>query len=190
MALITCTHCGASGNAPDHIIGQQVRCSKCKQSFLAAGAAPPPPVEEAVEEDEGFPTNDDIGAKPVARRSAARDEEPEDEPEDDEPVRRSPKRRSSGSNGFVEFVMFRRMVAPYVIMVLFWIGLILVIIGGLTTIGLGLSQGGNGIVAALIGAVYLFVGPLMVRLYCEILIVIFRINETLTDVLDELKRRN
>ena len=42
MAVITCTHCGATGNAPDQILGQQVRCSKRKQSFVAGGSPPAP----------------------------------------------------------------------------------------------------------------------------------------------------
>jgi hypothetical protein len=46
--------------------------------------------------------------------------------------------------------------------------------------------GGGGIMG---GLLLLILGPVMWRVYCEILIVIFRINETLVDIKDELKRR-
>jgi hypothetical protein len=184
MAVITCTHCGASGNAPDHILGQQVRCSKCKQSFVAGGSSPPPaPSPFAVEpaaEEEGFPTNEDVG-RAAARRSSRRDDDIDDE-------LRRPIRKPGGGSGFVDILMFRRMVAPYLIIILFWVMLVGVILGSLGSIGVGLTQGGRGIPFVLIGVVYLVIGPLAVRLWCEVMIVIFRINETLTDIHNEMRK--
>ena len=36
------------------------------------------------------------------------------------------------------------------------------------------------------GVLSILVGPLFVRIYCELLVVIFRINETLTDIKKKL----
>src|SRR2546421_218789 len=103
---ITCPHCGAAGNAPDHIIGQTVRCSKCKQSFIAGGTpspvAPPPvpvpsaPVPAIVEDYEEAPS---------ARRGSRRDDD-----YDDVEARRGPRSRS-GAAPLVDFLLFRRMIA-------------------------------------------------------------------------------
>ena len=35
----------------------------------------------------------------------------------------------------------------------------------------------------------IIIGPFVVRLYCEFIIVIFRINETLTEILNTLRGR-
>ncbi len=193
MALITCTHCGASGNAPDKILGQQVRCSKCKKSFLAEDAsaappaspfalddpAPPPPDDE----EEGFPTGDEIG-QPPARRSSPRDDEDED------PPIRSIRKRPAGGGGFVDLLMFRRMIAPSLIIILFWMGLVGVVVSSIGMIGLGFAAGSAGIPVALGGVLSLFIGPLAVRLWCEVLIVIFRINESLTDIREGILQKD
>jgi len=76
-----------------------------------------------------------------------------------------------------DFLSFRRMVTPMIIQVIFWIFVAISVLGGL---GLLVSSGsGEG---AFFGLLYLIVGPLVARVYCEILIVIFRMNETLTDI--------
>jgi hypothetical protein len=80
-----------------------------------------------------------------------------------------------------DFWAFRTMVTPVIIQMLFWIGAILcLIIGGIMII-MGATQGGPS--DHLWKGVLLFLlGPLGVRVYCEILIVFFRINETLMEI--------
>ena len=46
--------------------------------------------------------------------------------------------------------------------------------------GLALLFRGGG--QAFLGLVWIVFGPLVARIYCEILIVVFRMNETLTDI--------
>jgi hypothetical protein len=192
MAVITCTHCGATGNAPDQILGQQVRCSKCKQSFVAGGS-PPAPLSSIVDgapsdssdaplEDEGFPTNDDIARTSRSRRGSRRDE---DDDEDDMP-RRPIRKRGGSSGGVADFLMFRRMAAPYLIMIVFWFGMAATLLGGLAAIGIGISRSDGASIVG--GVVVLALGPLAVRLWCEVVIVVFRINETLTDIRNELHK--
>jgi high-affinity Fe2+/Pb2+ permease len=86
------------------------------------------------------------------------------------------------------FVSFERMITPVIIKAIFWIGLIASAIGGVILffggiIG-GISQGEAGMVfGGLLGGPLVFVlGVLMARVYAELLILAFRINETLTDI--------
>ena len=75
----------------------------------------------------------------------------------------------------MDFLLFRQMIAPVVLQVVFWIGVVLCLIFGFIAMG----QGGEGIVG---GLMLIFFGPLLTRVYCEFLIVIFRIHETLKDI--------
>ncbi len=86
------------------------------------------------------------------------------------------------------FVSFERMITPVIIKVLFWIGMILSIIGGIiiffSAAIAGISDGDvlliiGGLIGGPLSAI---LGILMVRIYCELLILFFRINETLTDI--------
>jgi hypothetical protein len=95
-----------------------------------------------------------------------------------------------------DFWAFREMVTPVIIQIVFWVGVISCIIAGLVLIGMGIHQGpllfDLGISPrqmVLRGALLLVLGPLAVRVYCEILIVIFRINETLTEIKHVLERK-
>ena len=74
-----------------------------------------------------------------------------------------------------DFFSFRRMITPVIIQVLFWIFTAVAVIGGLVL----LFRGGA---ATAVGLIWIVVGPLVARVYCEILIILFRINETLTDI--------
>lgn len=87
-----------------------------------------------------------------------------------------------------DFLTFRRMVTPVIIQFLFWIGVLACIVTGISFL---LSGGGHYYSGAtrLFGLLVLLGGPLAVRVYCEILIVIFRINETLTDMKDLLGKK-
>ena len=89
-----------------------------------------------------------------------------------------------------DFWAFRTMVTPVIIQILFWIGAILCLIIGAIMVIYGAThlQGGQG--QYLWKGVLLFVlGPLVVRVYCEILIIFFRINETLTEIKHGLERK-
>ncbi len=77
-----------------------------------------------------------------------------------------------------DFWAFRKMVTPVIIQILFWVGVIACLVGGVIMIGLGREYPGM----VLKGVLVFIFGPLLVRVYCEILIVFFRINETLTEI--------
>jgi hypothetical protein len=89
-----------------------------------------------------------------------------------------------------DFWAFRTMVTPVIIQILFWIGTILCVIIGAIMVIYGATHFQAGQAQYLWKGVLLFVlGPLGVRVYCEILIIFFRINETLTEIKHSVERR-
>lgn len=87
-----------------------------------------------------------------------------------------------------DFLTFRKMITPMVIQIIFWIGVAVCIVMGLVGIISGaIMRGGAG--AVLMGLFTLFIGPLLVRIYCELLIIFFRMNETLTEIKNNLAQK-
>lgn len=93
-----------------------------------------------------------------------------------------------------DFMSFRRMITPVIIQVLFWIGVaisvlmgVIIFFGGI--IG-GISDNSFGsVLGGLIGGpIIMLVGILLTRIYSELLILAFRINETLTEIKNLLER--
>jgi len=79
-----------------------------------------------------------------------------------------------------EFLTFRKMITPVVIQVLFWIGVALVVIAGIVMIVIGIYQG--ALVPMFGGLLYILLGPIFVRVYCEVIMVFFRMLDALTDI--------
>jgi len=88
-----------------------------------------------------------------------------------------------------DFWAFRTMVTPIIIQILFWSGAILCLITGAMMIVYGATrfEAGEGQYLWKGGLLFLL-GPLGVRIYCEILMVFFRINETLTEIKHAIDR--
>jgi hypothetical protein len=83
----------------------------------------------------------------------------------------------------MDLLMFRRMIAPVIIMVLFWLGIVGVIGYGLFGAGTAIYfAGGRGVLIALLALITIPIGILAIRLYAEVMILLFRMNETLTDI--------
>jgi len=72
------------------------------------------------------------------------------------------------------------MVAPVVIQIVFVLGCVAVVIAGIVLLVHGAKH--NHTSQALGGVGLILFGPLLVRIYAEAMIVVFRINETLTDI--------
>ncbi|MFW6074450.1 MAG: DUF4282 domain-containing protein [Chloroflexota bacterium] len=96
-----------------------------------------------------------------------------------------------------DFFAFRRMVTTMVIQIVFFIAFIATILAGISLIVYGIAGMNdtsieiNGIIDvddqgtlidAIWGILLLIGGPLLVRIACEVLILFFRMNETLTDI--------
>ena len=89
-----------------------------------------------------------------------------------------------------DFLGFRTMITPVFIQILFWVG----VFACLAAAGLILSGLFNGMFLKeeqriLVGVGIILLGPLVIRIYCEILILPFRINESLGDIRDNTRRR-
>lgn len=72
-----------------------------------------------------------------------------------------------------DFLTFRRMLTPVLIQILFWLG----ILACLWTAVMDFIHH-----QVFLGFLALIIGPVLVRVICEILIIFFRINQTLTEI--------
>ena len=72
-----------------------------------------------------------------------------------------------------DFLAFRRMVTPLIIQIVFWVGLAFCLVFGLL-----LMVNSRGQLPPIIaGLVLVLIGPIFVRVLCEIIITLFRIEE-------------
>jgi predicted Zn finger-like uncharacterized protein len=172
---IACPQCSHAFNVPDHAAGRKVLCPKCQTALNVPGSAAD---GAALVFDELEPA-----PAPSPRRSA------------------SPPR----GNWFVDFLVFRRMASPIAIQLFFWLAVLLCIISGVATIVRGARDFDKRTAAAsklqgaerkeaeddardkflgylVLGMAQIFAGPALARFVAEYFILIFRINETLTDI--------
>jgi len=80
-----------------------------------------------------------------------------------------------------DFIKFETMITPAVIQVIFWIAVVIAVIAGIVQI----THGGVGIITGLLTIIF---GPLVARIYCEILIIFFRINDHLRAIQHNTQR--
>jgi hypothetical protein len=81
-----------------------------------------------------------------------------------------------------DILKFRKMITPIIIQVLFWIGVAAAVISGLAAMGDDFFS----------GLVLIILGPIAVRLYAEILMVLFKMNDWLGEIsqtLTEIKNQ-
>jgi Domain of unknown function (DUF4282) len=79
-----------------------------------------------------------------------------------------------------DYLTFRRMIAPVVIQTLFWLLIVALLVSGIAGVVQGAHRNRAGEVLA--GFLFILLGPFVARLYCEVLIVVFRINDSLTEM--------
>ncbi|TMW70624.1 DUF4282 domain-containing protein [Alteribacter natronophilus] len=80
-----------------------------------------------------------------------------------------------------DFLNFNRMITPMIIKIIFWIG------AGFSVL-LGFITMFDGGVSVLIGLFVIVVGPLLVRIYCELLIIFFKVQESLHSINTKVDR--
>ncbi len=78
-----------------------------------------------------------------------------------------------------EFLAFRKMITPMIIQVIFWIGVVLAVILGFVM----LFQN------VLLGLIQIIVGPILVRIWCELVILAFKMLETLQEIRENTRPR-
>ena len=79
-----------------------------------------------------------------------------------------------------DYLSFRKMLTPVIIQIIFWIGAVICVLGGI--IGIVTSAVADNAIMILYSILTMLLGPLVVRIYCEILIVVFRINDNLVEM--------
>jgi hypothetical protein len=167
--MIVCVHCGHTFGVPGHTIGKQVFCPKCKSPLTV-----PSPTAPASDFDFAL-----------------------------EPKRPVPAPSQRRGNWFIDLLVFRRMISPLVIQLLFWLAVVWFILSGIgiivvgaykaDQIGAALSKDGadpqrdTRTLTVFIGFLFyglaqMCLGPLLARFVAEIAILLFRMNETLTDI--------
>lgn len=81
-----------------------------------------------------------------------------------------------------DLIKFRLMITPVIIQVLFWVGVVVSLLFGLGIMATSFGRYGGGGIQFLAGFFTMIFGPVLVRIYCELLILFFRMNETLTEI--------
>jgi len=84
------------------------------------------------------------------------------------------------------FLKFEKMITPLLIQLIFWIGFTLSIVFGLFMIGYGFIADAGGLAQIGSGLLLLFLGPIILRVYCEMLIVVFKMQGALISIRDIL----
>jgi hypothetical protein len=86
-----------------------------------------------------------------------------------------------------DILAFRRMVTPIIIKFVFWIGLTAILVLGIGVIVDGVSNDSDigEVIAG--GLLILILGPIIWRVFCEILLLTFRIIENLADIRNIIK---
>jgi len=87
-----------------------------------------------------------------------------------------------------DFLSFRKMVTPLIIKILFWVGVAFSVIAGLVIIISSFTtRGGGGLF--LFGLLVMLIGPVISRIYCEILILFFRMHDSLNEIKELLAKK-
>lgn len=71
-----------------------------------------------------------------------------------------------------EFISFRKFITPRVMPAVFWVGVAIAVIMGIITVVEGALAGSARLV--FLGLVTLFLGPLFVRILCELVLTFFQ----------------
>lgn len=74
-----------------------------------------------------------------------------------------------------DYLSFRKMITPAFIQIIFWIGVAGIIIGGLVAMDQSII---GGLLAMLVGL-------LVWRIYCELMLILFKIHERLVEISDK-----
>jgi hypothetical protein len=101
----------------------------------------------------------------------------------------------------MRFVIFERMITPSLLIFLYWLSVLFFIGYGIVSIIFtvaamvelarrGGAREGNlvGLAGICLNVAIMIIGPIVTRVYFEILIVIFRINQTLIEIRDKVRK--
>ena len=80
---------------------------------------------------------------------------------------------------FSDWLYLKKMITPIVIQIIYWLGIVVAVIFGLIAIVKAFGPFGGGAIGLVTGVLMIVLGPILVRVYCEILVVMFNIYEEL-----------
>jgi hypothetical protein len=80
------------------------------------------------------------------------------------------------------FLSFDKFITPTIIKVLYWIAMVVVVISGIVMLISGIRYGGGMV---LMGIAYIVLGPLVVRIQAELIMLAFRIYEVIVEIRDK-----
>lgn len=86
-----------------------------------------------------------------------------------------------------KFITFERMITPIFIQLLFWISFIAIIISSFIMIGYGIVSSQGSWMHVVGGIIFIFISPIVLRVYCEILIVVFKMQQALNDIRNHMQ---
>lgn len=189
--------------------GRTTNCRKCQQPFEFPSAAPEPEPEPQPQ-----PQVETYHDQLTQEHAAAYHETPAGhyQPPPSQPAAAAPHQpidyrrpaRTRARPTVMDYLLFRGMLTPVVIQVLFWLGVVATVYLGVMMIyaalnppqvqmyGYGMRQPparSMNTELLILGLVYAILGPIVVRVYCELIIVIFRILDALRDMTDVLDER-
>jgi len=85
-----------------------------------------------------------------------------------------------------DLLHFDSMITPKIITFIYWLLLAAAVLGGLSTVvtafGMFRYNGWAGFGMLVVSPFVVILGALVARIYCEIMIVLFKINEALQDI--------
>lgn len=79
-----------------------------------------------------------------------------------------------------DLLKFDRMITPKIITFVYWLMLVVVVLSGLASMFGGF--GGFSLKGFFLGLMYMLFGVIGVRIWCELLIVLFKMNEALQEL--------
>ena len=177
--VIACPTCQQKIRAPRTMLGRAIKCPQCRNPFTALD-----PNDITLSEIESklaasAPANGSGGAEPTSAEETVWGDDEEQEPKRE--IR------------LLDFLWFRRMVTPPMIVVVFYIGLALQLLAGIALFILGFLQviertgvaAGIGIMVG--GVLGTLLSSIFWRILCEVLVTFFRIHDRLSDISEKRK---
>ena len=84
------------------------------------------------------------------------------------------------NGNFNDYLKFNKMITPVIIQALFWLFAALCVIIGLVAFLAGAVN--NSLGDAVLGLLVIILGPVLVRIYAELLLVIFKIHDAVQTI--------
>ncbi len=79
-----------------------------------------------------------------------------------------------------DFLLFRKMLTPILVQFLYWLSVVLLVIAGLVNIYHH---------AIIHGLQIIILGPILLRIFCEFLIIFFKMNENLVAIKNAVQEK-